>query len=146
VDLDADCLAGLCAARAATGATVTLRASAAPLLPSDRIRVKSGVLTFYRGLRADGMAADCASLLAGAHDQADPRLNVVLSRYFDYATGTGNDLYDAVVRGVPTEAQMSVVLTVYDDYSGMGLPIARACMEAKDPVDGALWISDLLPL
>ncbi|MDF1563943.1 MAG: hypothetical protein P1V51_12920 [Deltaproteobacteria bacterium] len=146
VDAEADCLSGLCAARTLTTVDLTLRASARDLLPATRLAVRSGVMTLYRAESSDGRSVDCALIEGGAHDAQDPTLNVVHSRYLDYQAGTGNDLYDANIRGLPHEPALTVVLTVYDDYQGRGSALARACLAAVDLVDGGRVIVDLAEL
>ncbi len=146
VDAEADCLAGVCADRTLASANITIRATARDLLPTDRVAVRSGVLTFYRSLTSEGRTVDCALVASGAHDQHDPALNVVHSRYLDYQAGTGNDLFDARVRGLPREPDQTLVLTVYDAYQGRGRAVARACAAPVSFSEGDMIVIDLVAL
>lgn len=144
------CIAGACEDELAVRVDFTLRADASALDGAVRLAIESGMVTIYRGISSDGTAVTCRWVLDDAsgpspHDAQDPRLNATLSRYFNYTGGTGNDIFDALLLGIPQGPGQTIVLTMYDRNQGRGFSLARGCVENVEPVMGQLVLLTLAP-
>ncbi|RMG20394.1 MAG: hypothetical protein D6729_02935 [Deltaproteobacteria bacterium] len=139
------CLAGACTPEPATRHDVYLLADATALSPSAQQAVVSGVVTVYRSPAADGRPATCAVLLGGTpspHDAKDPAFDAVISRPYNFSFGAGNNVYRALVQGIPEGSDQTVVLSVFDGAGGAGTRLGRGCIDGVT-IDGSDLLVDL---